>query len=406
MSKAQNTVGLQVKSQNQGTITSPTYAHRAAFGDLIETVRKETGNPDTDKVLYSDPMGFRTSGGVQKNAVHMPSRMYEGPGDADGWKAAFEKWNSLLPGKRMELREASREVNKALDRSTFSLPIFVSPEVYVSTRQNTPMADMVPRVAVQEETIEADEQVGLGLVESFDEAGPYPNSGGGSDDSYDNHQYIVEPYGGEREVTDFVELSAGSLRSTQSTTEEAIMRAMRQYEETQIFQGTNADAGGFVGLRDVVDTTAGYTSGTGQVEPKNGATISVDDITRQMNTLERRGASFDNLVHFTDHKTFTDLSNQLDDFTMYESPDEELSFGFRALDLHGSAVMKTHGTPNSTDSREFWTVDMGGFYMGMLQDATMHPLAKTDPTENFAVDAYGTLVGEGTEHALAMEGLA
>jgi len=389
---------MEVQRKSQGHIQSPTYAHYAAFGDLLETVRKETGRPDKDNVLYSDPFGFRTRGEVKKNTVHMPSEMFEGPGDSGGWKDVFRKWNSLKPGQRTELREAAREVKKAVDTTSFSLPIFVSPEVYVSTRQNTPMADTVPRVAVQEETIEADEQTGLGLVESFSESGPYPNSGGGSDEDYANHQYTVVPYGGEREVTDFVELSAGSLRSTQSTTEEAVMRAMRQYEEAQIFQGTNNDGSGFDGLRDLVPGA--------NIDGQSGATITVDKVTDQINDLERQGADYGSMVHFTDHKTFSDLSKDLDDYTVYDSPGENLSFGFQALNVHGTPVMKTHGTPNSSDSREFWSVDMSGWYMGMLQDATLHPLAKTDPTENFAVDAYGTLVGEGVNHVLAYEGLA
>lgn len=387
--------GMVVKSQESGHISSPTYAHYAAFGDLVDAVRKDTGNPDLDSVLYSDPMGFRTRGGVQKNAVHMPSRMYQGPGDADGWEAAFAEWNAQRPGQKTELREAAREVKKAMDTTSFSLPIFVSPEVYVSTRQNTPFADMAPRVAVQEETIQADEQTGLGNVSSFSESGPYPTG----DDSYANHEYTVVPYGGEREVTDFVELSAGSLRSTQSTTEEAIMRAIRQYEEKQVFQGqANADASGFQGLRDLVNGS--YITGQG------GSQITEDLITDQMNRLERRGAVWENIAHFTDHQTFSDLSKSLQDFTNYESPDSELSFGFQALEFHGTPVLKTHGTPNVDGSREFWSVDMGAWYMGMLQDATLHPLAKTDPTENFAVDAYGCLVGEGVEHVAAMENLA
>jgi hypothetical protein len=386
--------GVVVKSQDSGHHSSPTFAHRAAFGDLVEQVRKETGNPDVDSVLYSDPFGFRTRGPVRKNAVHMPSKMYEGPGDSDGWQAAYELWNSLMPGAKTEIREAAREVKKAMSRSNFSLPIFVSPEVYVSTRQNTPFADMAPRVAVQEDTIQADEQTGLGNVSSFDEAGPYPTG----DDDYANHSYEVVPYGGEREVTDFVQLSAGSLRSTQSTTEEAIMRAIRQYEERQVFQGTNNDSDGFDGLRDLVPGS--------NINGMGGASITEDNVTDQMNRLERRGATWENMVHFTDHNTFSDLSKRLDDFTNYESPNDSLSFGFQALEFHGTPVLKTHGTPNSDGSREFWTVDMGGWYMGMLQDATMHPLAKTDPTENFAVDAYGCLVGEGVQHVEAMEALA
>jgi hypothetical protein len=205
----------KVVKNRQAHYTSPTAAHRASFGSLVETVQKETGNPDLDKVFYSDPYGFRTRGPVQKNSLHHPSKMFSGDGIAgDGWDEVFKMWNSLRPGADTTLFEASMEVKKALDTTSFSLPIFVSPEVYVSSGQNTPLADMIPRVAVQEDTIEADEQTAVGSVSSFSDGGTYPTA----DDTYANHSYSVVSDGRESEVTDFVQLAASSLRSTRSTT--------------------------------------------------------------------------------------------------------------------------------------------------------------------------------------------
>jgi hypothetical protein len=274
------------------------------------------------------------------------------------------------------------------------MPLFVSPEVYISSGENLPLADMLAREAVQEDTIDADEQTDVGSVSQFAEGGTYPTA----DDTYANHTYDVVSYGRESEVTDFVQLAAGSLRSTRSVTEEAMMRAVRQYEERQIIQGTNNDASGFDGFSDLVP--AANVTGAG------GSALSVDDIYTQNQTLEREGADMDSIVHVTTHKNFTDLQKELTDYTRYQNPGETLGFGFRALDVGGTPVMKSHGVNNSGGGRDLWSLDASGWYMGMLQDATMHPLAKTGPSETFAVDSYGTLVGEGVNHIAQIENLA
>ncbi len=369
----------------------------AGFDHLFEEVEKQVGLPG-DRVLYHDPMGFRTNGpsadvseDLSKSAVdptHYPSEMYE-----EVWSDAYRLFNDEQR-KGAELREAAKTVSKALDRANYSMPLFVSPEVYISSGQNLPLADMLPREAVQQDTIDADEQTDVGDISQFAEGGSYPTA----DDTYSNHSYDVVSYGRESEVTDFVQLAAGSLRSTRSVTEDAMMRAVRQYEEAQIIRGTNNDASGFEGFEDLV-TAANTTSAS-------GSALSVDDIYEQNQTLERNGADMDNIVHVTTHKNFTDLQKELTDYTRYESPGETLGFGFRALDVGGTPVMKSHGVNNSSGSRDLFSLDASGWYMGMLQDATMHPLAKTGPSETFAVDSYGVLVGEGVEHLARIENLA
>lgn len=385
-----------VKSREQGTIPSPSAAHYASFRDLIQEVRKETGNPDQSTAIYSDPAGFLTRGPVGKNTVHYPSEMWEGT-NGTGWSDVYKAWNELRPGADMSLFEAQFEIKKAMSTGNFSLPIFVSPEVYVSSGQNTPLADMMARVATQEDTIEADEQTGVGSVSSFSETGTYTNN----DDTYANHSYSVQPYGGEREVSDFVQLAAQTLRSTRSTTEEAIMRAMRQYEEAQIIRGTNNDSGGFSGFEDLIST-----SSPNMETDLSSSTISIDDVYDVETSLEREGANLDSVIHVTAHKVYTDLKKELDDFTEYNDPGGELDFGFQGIVVDGSPILKSHGVNNSANARDLWSVDLSGWYMGMLQDATLHPLAKTGPTETFAVDAYGVLVGEGINHLHRIKNIA
>ena len=137
-----------------------------------------------------------------------------------------------------------------------------------------------------------------------------------------------------------------------------------------------------------------FASSDGTTNDKTSSTITRSDVRDAIRDLRRKGASRDDILHVTDHKTFQDLQEDVQDFTMYESPADDFSFGFQALSIDGTMVLESHGSPNSDGSRLFTSFDASAHYMSMLQDVTMHPLARDTPTENFATDAYGVLVSE------------
>lgn len=368
------------------------HAKKASFGGLFETVEKETGLPG-DEVLYKDPFGWRTSGPARDNPIYYPQKMYVGPSEeADGWKEVFAEFNKLTR-TGMEIREAAKEVSKAVDRTSYSLPIFVSPDVYQSDGKDTPLADSIPRVAVQNDTIKADEEIDSGTVSAFAEGGTYPTGDG----NVINHTYSIYSYGRESDVTDFVQLAASPLRSTRSYTEDQMMRSVRKYEENQFFQGNDAttgnDANGFPGLADLVEDGTGAT-GLDMTTDAAGAAITEDAVYDRITDLTTAGASRDSIATFLPHNLYNSLQKGLNDYTRYDSPGDNLSFGFQTLDISGTPVFESHGVA----SGEMWTVDMSSLYAGMLQDTTLHPLAKTGPSENFAVDTYGALVAEGVSH--------
>lgn len=369
------------------------HATAASFGGLFEAVEKETGLPGNE-VLYKDPFGWRSPGPSLDNPTYYPQKMFEGPGDSDGYKAMFAEFNRLQR-KGMEVREAAREVAKSVDRTSYSLPIYVSPDVYLSSGKDTPLADSIPRVAVQNDTIQADEEIDSGTIAAFGEGGTYPEGDG----QVINHEYDVYSYGRESEVTDFVQLAASPLRSTRSYTEDQMMRSMRKYEEIQFFQGTNADANGFPGLADLVESGAGET-GLDMVSEGYGA-VSENAVYDAVNRITTAGGSRDSCATFLPHDLYTGLAKALNDYTRYDSPGDHLSFGFQTLDIGGTPVFESHGVP----AGEMWTMDMSSLYAGMLQDAMLHPLAKTGPTETFAVDTYGCLVAEGVSHITQTTGL-
>lgn len=362
-------------------------AHEAAFGDLLRQVSKSTELPG-DEVVYKDYMGFTTGG----EPVDLVSKMFEA-----GWSKAFAEFNRHVR-KGMSVYDATREVAKAADTTQFSLPVFVAPDVQITDEQDLPFADMVARVAIQEDTYKTDELTDHGAAERFYEPGT--NSGTketwvSNDDTYATNSYNVLPYGRQTAVTDFLQLASSALRNQRSITEESLVFSIREYEENQAMQGTGSvtgisgnDANGWSGLPDLADS--------GNVTDESSASISESKVRTDIKTIRRNGGSYDNIVGFTDHTTFDDLADDVDDWVRYVSPGDELNFGFRALNIRGVPIMETHGCPDSSSSRQFILADMSRVTMAMLQDVTLHPLARTDPQEDIAVDAYGVLANNAS----------
>lgn len=356
-------------------------AHRRCFGDFVEKATKSAGMPG-DQVPYWDPMGFLNSRG---EAIEAKSTMFE------KWEGAFQEFNELAR-QGYPLQEAAKEVTKSIDRTSYSLPIFFTPDVFISDQEDLPLADALARTAVQEDTIKVDELTDVGDASAYDEGTNWPEN----DDTYNTLTYDVAAYGRRNEVTDFVQLAANTLRSTRALTEDQQVEAIRRYEERQVIRG-KGNATGVTGNDTSTyawDGISDFADASGTRNDKTGSTITRSDVRDAIRDLRRKGASRDDILHVTDHKTFQDLQEDVQDFTRYESPADEFSFGFQALEIDGTMVMESHGSPNSADSRLFTSFDASAHYMGMLQDVTMHPLARDTPTENFATDAYGVLVSE------------
>jgi hypothetical protein len=319
------------------------------------------------------------------------------------WAPVYDEFNEAA-AQGFSIRDAAEKAvqSKAVDRTSYSLPIFFTPDVFITDEEDLPLADMMARTAVQEDTIKVDELTDTGDAAQFDEgASAWPEN----EDTYNNLSYDVYSYGRQNSVTDFVQLAANTLRSTRALTEDQQVRSIRQYEERQLIvgQGTNLtasanDADGFEGLTDLA---AGSN-----VSSESGAEMTLSKARTQIRKLRREGASRDNILHVTDHKTFQDLQEDVQDFTRYDTPSDDFSFGFQTLDIDGTPVMETHGTPNTDNERVFLSFDASANYMAMLQDVTMHPLARSSPEENFATDAYGTLVSEAPSRIQVLDGLA
>ncbi len=344
-------------------------------------------------VVYHDPMGTRTSGPIGKNTRDLKEAMWEQYQEAGIVKEFDEKQK-----KGWTLGQTVEHIQKNYDTGDFSLPIFHVPEVNVVNPEKTPAADMIARETVETDSVQATPEtdqpdVEFGLETTNDTEGQYTYNDGTYDQSSD-YQYDVVGYGVATRLEDKLVLAADALRATSSVAERAQANGMRQAEERQILNG--ADTNGWDGFTD-------FGTQYDSVDPTSSQNYK-SLIRELIDEVEFNGGDPGSIGVFVDFDTHRELREELDDNVRYLDPGDEVGFGFRILQYDGVPIMKSNAltrkdTLTSGDSADnIIAVDMSDHYMGMLQDMTVKPLARVGPAEQFATDAYGTLVSEAHSH--------
>jgi len=341
------------------------------------------------KTTYWDPRGYRNNMG---KSVNLKEDMWQAWEEAGLVKDFNEKQEQGWP-----LNKTVDYLAKNYDTTDWNIPIFFVPEVRVVQPQQTPIADNIPRVSVNSDTVNVTPETDqpdpeFGLETTSDTEGSYTYKDG----TYDDYQYDIVGYGLATRLEDKMVLSSDALRNTQSVAEQAHVNGIRQTEERQILRGTENDANGFEGMKDL---------GNLEQTVDLADTINWKEVLRNLITeVEFQGGNRGNIVVAVDFDTFQAIANDLEDEVRYNDPGEELGYGFQVLVFDGIEIWKTNGLIRqdeiATDEDETIMVaaDMGSNYMGMLQDMTMKPLAKVAPQEQFATDVYGTFVSEAKTH--------
>jgi len=341
------------------------------------------------KTTYWDPRGYRNNMG---KSVNLKEDMWQAWEEAGLVKDFNEKQEQGWP-----LNKTVDYLAKNYDTTDWNIPIFFVPEVRVVQPQQTPIADNIPRVSVNSDTVNVTPETDqpdpeFGLETTSDTEGSYTYKDG----TYDDYQYDIVGYGLATRLEDKMVLSSDALRNTQSVAEQAHVNGIRQTEERQILRGTENDANGFEGMKDL---------GNLEQTVDLADTINWKEVLRNLITeVEFQGGNRGNIVVAVDFDTFQAIANDLEDEVRYNDPGEELGYGFQVLVFDGIEIWKTNGLirqdsiPTDEDETIMMAADMGSNYMGMLQDMTMKPLAKVAPQEQFATDVYGTFVSEAKTH--------
>jgi hypothetical protein len=363
--------------------------------------RKSFGDLD-DGTIYRDPMGWKTPGGPGEETVELQKarwkQLAEEPVFDDG-SSVIEKWNELQR-KGFSVEDTTKEIQKNLDTGDWTLPLDIIPEVFVVNPERLPMADMMTRVATND-----DEVVPTPLTEhpefefeletTTDTEGSYEYK----DPTYDSLSFPVVGMGAATRLEDKLILASSNLRNAESTQEQAFMRGAKQTLERQIILGTDNDATGFDGFNDLIASGDGGTV-TDIGDPDSANPEDYESATRDIiNESEFQGANRDALAVVTDFEWHQELRKSLVDDVRYEPMDDV--FGVSStLEFDGVPVFKSHAIPRASTRadgstyNQAYAVNMDATYLSVLQELSMKPLAKVAPQEQMAFDFYGTLTSE------------
>jgi len=271
--------------------------YKSAFQDL------------PDKTIYWDPQGF-----MKGKSIDMKEEMWNRWEDSGIVKEFDEKQNQGWP-----LDKTVDYIAKNYDTGDWSIPIFHVPEIRVSQPERTPVADNIPRVTVDSDTVIATEETdqpdpSFGLETTDDTEGSYDYADG----TYTDHTYDVVGYGVATRLEDKMVLASDALRSTQSVAEQAQANGIRQTEERQILRGTENDANGFDGMKDL-----GTLHKTLDLADSQNWKEELRDL---ISEVEFQGGNRGNIAVIVDFDTFNSIANDLEDEVRYVDPGARLWF--------------------------------------------------------------------------------
>ena len=371
--------------KSSGSIGNTKKKYQKAFNDLEEGA------------CYHDPMGMRT--GKQFTSK---KKFFEQD------REQIEMFNEMQE-KGFSVEDSIREVRKALDTGDWDLPTYFLPEVELVNPEITPLADMLARQAISQQTVNVT-SVASGDEPSVEEDIESQNTDyDHSDITFQEHTWDVGSYSIMCGVSDKMILASQPQRNPESIVENVMMETIRQFEEEQIWDG--GDDGVFQGTTDGTDVTASFQDvidtgpGIEHADVDEGS-FTESDLRSIITEAMKNGASRSDLAVVTNFTAYENLQSDLNTQTRYIDFGEELDYGFQTLNFDGVPVMASHGSPDTAGEDEFHTVcfNMSRTYLGMLQDSVVRPLGRHGPQEKVAVDTYGALVHERPEHVVGVLG--
>lgn len=380
-------------------VKSPQYIKKNA-----ESMFKQSFGDLPDGAIYRDPAGWKTGGEPVELQKSRYKQLRDEPVAALDGKSVIEKWDELQKAG-FSLTETTKEIRKNLDTGDWTLPLDILPEVFVINPEQLPMADMMTRVATQDDEVVSTSladhpDIAWGLETTNDTEGSYEYSDPTWDDT---PTFPVQGFGAATRLEDKLILAASNVRTAESTQEQAFVRAMQQELERQIITGTNNDASGFDGLENFVDggnyrgDTPGGSADVGAVGSASAS--DYETATREIiDEAEYAGAPRDSLAVVCGFDWHKEVRDSLVSQQRFDGNISEVGAGFSAMTLDDVPILKSHGITRISDSsaqeKFAYTVNMEATYLAMLQEVSVKPLAKVAPQEQMAVDAYGTLVTE------------
>ena len=381
--------------------------NRGLLGERANRLFKQSFMGLPADVCYWDPTGARVENGV--NLIGAPGGLRE---QIDPAMKAFQE--AVEAGYPLEQAVWSyRNVGmKTLASTSWNIPIYAVRGTPIVSPGALPAATLLSRQTTDKDQVQTTPLTTVAGTTNIAEGDALYTY---SDDTYfggDSTHYLfdIKGYGRGNKVSMLMSMVGGSIANPRQTLADAELLSIRQYEETQIIQGTNnavGYSGDPLGFKGIYDWSAygdfGYLRNMG-----GGALTSPDDLRTAIDTLIiDKNANPDTLIGFTDRSTLSAIKNDMQDYVrtgdphknyVMMDPTNNVNVKVRCVVIDGVKIFPSKGSPVTAAKREVTFIDLRDHYMAMVQDAVLKPLAFIGPHEDMATDAYGTLVSEGVAH--------
>ena len=363
------------------TIVTKDVNTKAMTGQTPKSIFKRAFNDLDDGVCYHDPTGKRTG-----KRMSAKTKFYEQEKDA------IDLFNDKQE-KGFSVKDSIDEVRKALDTGDWMLPTYYLPSVELVNPEITPLADTLPRRTTSKEKVrvttvqEGDEPNVETNLES--QTADYAHS----DITWTEKEFTVDSYSIMSGVSDKIILASQADRQPLSIVENIIMETIRKFEESNIINGTDVWSGDSLTDNNTTSLSVDQTMTT------------ESDIRDLITDSREAGANLSDLAIVTTFETYNQLKSSLDNYTKYDLVSEdEFSFGYETLKFDSVPIMPSTQF-NSISGGDPHTIcfNFARTSLDMLQDTVVRPLGRTGPQEKIAVDTYGALVNERTEHIYSLD---
>ena len=343
-----------------------------------------------DQYIYYDPLALKSRDGT---SINLREQLY----NSGDWGEKFEAVNKSIDESSGFESNTKEAVKSALDTDRVSLPVFTSPDIFLSDKKELPVKDALARIAVAENEVRLDEITEVGeptsVVDEVDTAEEV-------DDTIEKYTYNVKQVYVRKEVSD--KLVATGRYDPANTTTKMASEGIARYLEKQAIWGTQNDASGFEGLYDFADS--------GQITDATDNGAADEEMFRSVVTeLNKRGVGNENQMLVCDFDTYSELQSDLSTKERFRATTDtdKYSFGSISMEIDGVMINPTHGIEDYGD-RAIYNFDASGHAWYYLADTTVKMTGITqtnDTTEEMVVYEQVVLGSEAKENIAIVENI-
>ncbi len=297
---------------------------------------------------------------------------------------------------KMIMKEVGTDTNEYASGTNYSstsgnlpvlIPIWVSPDIIDLSRKETPVYELLPKIAVRGKFYDWNTVTYASTNAKFlPEDAPLPET----DDSYSRNIVQMKYCYAVGRVTGPMQVATRGYINMERQEILLKTRQLLQKLEYTILNGdTSSDSNEFDGLTTLISTNATALSDV----------ISIDQLRKHI-MYARQGAKTysantaggnPNLI-ITNLQTYDDIKALLQAYLRYTNPGTTIAWGLQTIEFEGIPIVASKFMTTTSGSKELYIIDTSVVKIGVALDITFERLAKTNDSNKFMIKWYGALI--------------